>query len=147
MNTLGGVKTTAATDYAYDDNGNLIQDKNKDITDISYNYLNLPAVVSTAKGTITYTYDAAGVKLRKQVVETASTQNGNQQITTTTTYISGFVYEQATKGSTTEPEALQFFAHEEGRVRPTTDVNNPFVFDYFIKDHLGNVRMILTDEQ
>ncbi len=38
---------------------------------------------------------------------------------------------------------LQFFAHEEGRIRKK---GNDFVFDYFIKDHLGNVRMVLTDE-
>jgi len=35
---------------------------------------------------------------------------------------------------------------EEGRIRPHTDVDNPFVYDYYIKDHLGNVRMVLTDE-
>src|SRR5207245_329082 len=40
--------------------------------------------------------------------------------------------------------------HEEGRTRfnpatSTTPAN--FVNDYYIKDHLGNVRMVLTDEQ
>jgi hypothetical protein len=41
---------------------------------------------------------------------------------------------------------LQFFAHEEGRVRYKAD-NNTYVYDYFLKDHLGNVRMVLTEEQ
>ncbi len=39
---------------------------------------------------------------------------------------------------------LQFIGNEEGRARPK---DNGFVFDYFIKDHLGNTRMVLTDEQ
>jgi len=39
---------------------------------------------------------------------------------------------------------LLFIGNEEGRARPK---DNGFVFDYFIKDHLGNTRMVLTDEQ
>ena len=35
--------------------------------------------------------------------------------------------------------------HEEGRVRKAAD-GVTFVFDYFLKDHLGNVRMMLTEE-
>jgi RHS repeat-associated protein len=39
---------------------------------------------------------------------------------------------------------------EEGRIRPVRDVNNnnitAFTYDYFVKDHLGNVRMVLTEE-
>ncbi len=50
-------------DYFYDGNGNLIKDNNKNISSITYNYLNLPSVITvTSKGTITYTYDAAGNK-------------------------------------------------------------------------------------
>ena len=47
---------------------------------------------------------------------------------------------------------LQFFGHEEGRVRYKQyidDNNQPqtgYVYDYFIKDHLGNVRMVLTEQ-
>lgn len=46
---------------------------------------------------------------------------------------------------------LQFFGQEEGRIRPVTPTaynnNNDFAFDYFVKDHLGNTRVVLTDEQ
>src|SRR5438093_10859871 len=69
MNALGGNKITNALDYSYDDNGNLKQDNNKDIASITYNYLNLPEVITTAKGTITYTYDATGNKPKKVVQE------------------------------------------------------------------------------
>ncbi|MBG9374982.1 RHS repeat-associated core domain-containing protein [Panacibacter sp. DH6] len=129
-NTLGGTKLTTATDYTYDANGNMKSDKNKDITSITYNYLNLPITITiTAKGSIEYVYDAAGNKLKKIVHETGKPDK-------TTLYLAG----------TYEDDVLQFLPHEEGRIRynATTSLFN---YDYFIKDHLGNVRMTLTEEQ
>ena len=38
---------------------------------------------------------------------------------------------------------MQFISQEEGRVRMKN--STALVYDYFIKDHLGNVRMVLTD--
>ena len=49
-----------------------------------------------------------------------------------------------------EDDVLQFISDEEGRIRYKAVVGNTpadFAYDYFIKDHLGNVRMVLTDEQ
>ena len=58
-----GVKQ--ANEYAYDANGNLTKDLNKNISSIQYNCLNLPSAVTFADGsTITYTYAADGTKLR-----------------------------------------------------------------------------------
>jgi hypothetical protein len=48
-----------------------------------------------------------------------------------------------------EDDVLQFAGQEEGRIRYKPAVGNivaDFGYDYFIKDHLGNVRMVLTDE-
>jgi RHS repeat-associated protein len=121
--------TKTATDYSYDVNGNLTVDNNKKISSIIYNHLNLPSVITvTGKGTITYTYDAAGNKLQKTVAETG-------QSAKTTIYAGGAVYEN---------NVLQFIGHEEGRMRPGT---TSFNYDYMLKDHLGNVRMTLTEEQ
>ncbi|NJO25699.1 MAG: hypothetical protein HC867_07985, partial [Bacteroidia bacterium] len=176
MSFLNNNKTTSATDYEYDANGNLNVDLNKNIYDwhnidgdwvdgIKYNHLNLPFKIiahpSNGNGTITYIYDAAGNKLEKRVHEEPAAANNNQEKNTTTTYIGGFVYEN---------DKLQFFAHEEGRARvseqtiassyfcsdcpPPGDVpvttytaTRIYLFDYFIKDHLGNTRMVLTDER
>ncbi len=65
-------KTVQAVDYDYDQNGNLTVDRNKDITSISYNHLNLPQTITIKdnKGSIEYTYDAAGNKVKKVVHET-----------------------------------------------------------------------------
>ncbi|MGH2563373.1 MAG: DUF6443 domain-containing protein, partial [Ginsengibacter sp.] len=129
--------TKGSYDYTYDGNGNLVLDNNKAISAIIYNYLNLPnAVTVTAKGTITYTYDATGNKLRKTTVEGAKT--------TTTLYIGGIVYQNDT---------LQFIGHEEGRVRWALhhflngSTKYSYEYDYFLKDHLGNTRMVLTQER
>jgi len=125
----------SSDDYDYDVNGNLITDYNKDIianmgsNGLQYNYLNLVSRVNIyQKGYVEYTYDAAGNKVKKNAYDNANSQS------TITTYIAGAVYQNDT---------LLFFGHEEGRIRPK---GSGFVYDYFIKDHLGNVRMTLTDD-
>ena len=61
-----GVKQ--ANEYAYDANGNLTKDLNKGITNISYNCLNLPSVVTFSDGsTITIMTLAAANTLGIQV--------------------------------------------------------------------------------
>jgi RHS repeat-associated protein len=43
---------------------------------------------------------------------------------------------------------LQFFGHEDGRARVLNVGGlSSVVYDYMLKDHLGNVRMVLTEEQ
>ena len=86
----------AISDYAFDVNGNLTADNNKAISKITYNHLKLPLVITvTGKGTISYTYDAAGNKQKKTTTETGATvpYNGTNYtavtITTTTTYLGG----------------------------------------------------------
>jgi RHS repeat-associated protein len=129
-------------DYQYDANGNMNFDFNKEITSIVYNHLNLPQSIDIyQKGNISYTYDAAGNKLKKIVTdETVSPAKG-----TSYTYAGAFVYKNDT---------LEHISHEEGRLRPQKiDVNESFspenlkyVYDYFLKDHLGNVRSVITPE-
>ncbi len=141
-------------DYGYDLNGNMITDLNKNIVGntgidqttngaIIYNHLNLPYKITIPnKGTIIYIYDATGNKLEKRVDETA-----NNPKQTNTTYLGGFVYEN---------NNLQFFVQEEGRIRyqlpslPNTQGQTTapeYNYDYMLKDHLGNVRAVLTDER
>ncbi|MCX6313617.1 MAG: hypothetical protein NTX08_02635 [Sphingobacteriales bacterium] len=137
-----------AIDYSYDFNGNMTADKNKKIQSIQYNHLNLPAIITFNNGDmdhngnlvydyITYTYDALGNKLQK-IVDDAI---GDVVIHKNTSYINGLVYQNDT---------LQFIGHEEGRIRFKPSIGSipaTFEYDYFLKDHLGNVRMVLTEEQ
>ena len=133
--TLGDFKYNAgsktSTDYNYDANGNLISDANKGISSIAYNYLNLPQTISiTGKGTISYIYDAGGSKLQKTTVDNTNST------TTVTTYVGGIVFQN---------DVLQFVGQEEGRIRTNT-TNSGYLFDYYLKDHLGNTRMTITDD-
>lgn len=143
----------AITDYDYDTNGNLTLDNNKTISSITYNYLNLPVVITVnGKGTITYTYNAGGNKIKKQTTDIST---AGKTVSTTTTYIAGMVYETKTTSPANTPnddyvDRLQFIGHEEGRIRFKPAVDNiaaSFQYDYMLKDHLGNVRMVLTEEQ
>jgi RHS repeat-associated protein len=141
---LGDFKDGSNTgdDYSYDENGNLLLDNNKGISSIVYNHLNLPQLITiTAKGTIEYKYDAVGTKLQKVVTE--------GDLKTTTKYILGFAYETKEHAVPAVGDYFDkqlYIPHEEGQVRLDMEVQR-YHYDYFIKDHLGNVRMILTEEQ
>jgi len=123
-------------DYDYDLNGNLIKDLNKDITSITYNYLNLPENIITGKGTIQYQYDGKGFKLKKIVTD----KTGVPARITITDYMDGWVYRN---------DQLELISHEEGRIRPVFQAGQSpaYYYDYFVKDHLGNVRMVLTEQE
>ncbi|WP_245705381.1 hypothetical protein [Chitinophaga filiformis] len=76
--------TNSGNDYFYDGNGNIVADSNRHISSIKYNHLNLPSVITIAgKGTISYQYDATGVKLSKTVLN----NTGNTPTTTITDYV------------------------------------------------------------
>jgi RHS repeat-associated protein len=88
-------------DYFYDANGNLINDKNKGITTIAYNHLNLPDKVIKSTGDyLIYTYDATGRKLVQDVYSSANVLKKRSD------YRGEWFYENDT---------LKFLNHEEGR--------------------------------
>ena len=118
-----GIQKT--TEYTYDSNGNLIQDLNKKITDIQYNYLNLPCRVGFKNGnSISYLYDANGTKLRSTHVI------GND--TTVTVYCGNVVYENGIpKMLLTE---AGFFSLNDGK------------YHYYLKDHQGNNRVVVDED-
>jgi len=125
---------TPDNDYMYDVNGNMTSDQNKGIipNGITYNHLNLPTTISFGnQGSISYIYDATGVKQAKIVAESSSL--------TTTQYAGNFIY----KIDNTNVETLQFFNHAEGYVEPLA--NNVFSYTFQFKDHLGNIRLSFED--
>ena len=113
----------AADEYSYDANGNLTKDLNKGISGITYNFLNLPNVVTFSDGsTITYTYGADGTKLRT-VHKIGST-------TTTTDYCGNVVYENGVQ---------KLLLTEEGYITLSDSK-----YHYYLKDHQGNNRVVIS---
>ncbi|WP_158275349.1 DUF6443 domain-containing protein [Pedobacter sp. HMWF019] len=121
--------TGSVAAYGYDDNGNLITDPKKGLS-IAYNLLNKTdkiTITTSASRYINYTYDAAGVLLKKQLFD-------NNVAGKSTDYIDGFVYENG---------VLAYFSMPEGRVRNTGAELKP---EYMIRDHQGNVRVSFEDQ-
>src|SRR5262249_53052146 len=116
----------------YDGNGNMNVDGNKDISLIHYNHLNLPdSIRIRGKGVIKYVYDATGNKLKKVTIDSTV----SPVKTTTTLYLFGNYVN----------DTLQYLPQEEGRIRYNV-TDSSLQYDYFVKDHLGNVRIVLTEQ-
>jgi RHS repeat-associated protein len=154
-------KTVSSVDYNYNGNGVITSDYNRGVSSIGYFYeMDLPSVVTIpGKGTIEYAYDANGVKLQKKVTQTGvnylyNGANYSTNIVTTTNYLDGFVYKTVYYDAVglaplnvNNTDVLQFTGQEDGRIRFIPGSPGSFVFDYFLRDHLSSVRMVLTDEQ
>lgn len=111
-------------EYFYDDNGNLIKDLNKKISNIAYNTLNLPRRIEFENGnSISYLYCADGTKLRCTHVIDGDTL--------TTDYCGSVLYEN---------DVPRTLLTETGYISL-----NDNKYHYFIQDHQGNNRVV-TDE-
>ena len=120
---------TTGNDYEYDSNGSITVDKNKGITNIKYNHLDLPVEIvfdnnSTKK--INYIYDATGGKQKKIITDRGTT--------TVTEYAGGAQYKNGN---------LEFMPHAEGYIEPS-DTGYRYTYQY--ADHLGNIRLSYTDK-
>ncbi|WP_320054695.1 DUF6443 domain-containing protein [uncultured Acetobacteroides sp.] len=118
--TLNGVDKNP---YIYDANGNATTDGRNGFA-IQYNELNLPKSVSKGTQTVSYTYDATGSKLAM-----VDTDNSGRY------YHGSMVYERSKEGAFSFGYAL----HDEGMIKST---DNGFVYQYNLKDHLGNTRAV-----
>lgn len=122
--------TNTTVDYTYDGNGNLLTDANKGISLVWNNVAEKPVEVhfDGQDKEIRFIYDAGGTRWKK-IIE-------SNNVTTVYTYINGFTYRNDT---------LLYFNHAGGRVR--RNYKGALVFDYFVADHQGSIRTVLTEEK
>ena len=143
-------------EYFYDTNGNLTADLNKNIVTIKYNSFNLPDTVQMGDGDMaSFGYDASGNKWWAQHF-TANTstatmplgstlKNGNTGGITAASstfrqYMDNIVYDgwNLTKVLTDDGILIR-----TNSVSETTPV---FCRNYYIRDHLGNVRVVFDED-
>lgn len=119
---------TGTNDYQYDDNGNLKLDKNKGIGTVSYTHLNKPERIAfSSGGYFEHSYDATGGKVQELLYNPADNS------TSRTDYIGNAVYKNDT---------LQYLLTGNGRT-VFNPFNQTFREEFFVKDHLGNVRSVI----
>ncbi len=134
-------------ELSYDQAGNLMIERNKGIEQITYNYLSLPERVDMGNDTyLSYSYDAAGNRLSSSLFVAGELQY-------TQYYHGELLYEESILGT-----RLSQIQHAEGRVIDNLfepepgDSNAPHQwhatdYQYFITDHLGNTRAILSADE
>ena len=122
--------TRLGQEYLYDATGNLTQDRNKGITGITYNHLNLPRQIHFGIGadSLVFRYTAAGQKVAKLVYQTG------KLLPQRTDYLGPYQY---------EGDSLRFFPHAEGRVLRTVNTIGVVRYqrEFTFKDYLGNLRL------
>ncbi len=122
---------TSVNEFGYDPHGNLISDQNKSITKITYNALNLPEEIEITRADlnpvrtdrIRFSYDAEGNRLSREILV-----GGNE--VWKTIYSGDFQYDNG---------ELSFIETSEGRAVPN---GSSFDYEYFFRDHQGNVRAV-----
>ncbi|MDR6546810.1 RHS repeat-associated protein [Chryseobacterium rhizosphaerae] len=131
----------------YDNNGNMINQNDKGISQIDYNFLNLPKYIQFSdyvetKGNkkyvnTVYNYLANGIKVKKIHQYKGLVDSITFTIMTVTTdYLDGFQYITNTGLFNSTPIILQFAPTSEGYF---DYVKNKYIYNY--TDHLGNVRL------
>jgi RHS repeat-associated protein len=123
---------TGTDDYIYWADGSLKTDKNKGITQIDYNFLDLPQQVQLGGNKqVAYVYDGNGRKVEKK-----TTVNGNPQ--SATYYLDNALYEKQGAGN----YGLYQIGHEEGRIVP---INDTLRLEFSYTDQLGSLRLSFRD--
>ena len=138
-----------AVEYEYDANGNLVRDLNKGIISISYDLNNQPRKIEYNDGrNVSYLYDAEGSKLsvsynltamssaqpqmpvmQSSNVASANVSNGQKTID----YCGNIIYD----GEET------MILNDVGYA--LYDKDNTLTFHYYLKDHLGNNRVVVRE--
>lgn len=146
--TAGPVQGTTFN-FTYDYKGNMISDQRKGITNIQYNYQNLPVVMQSTGSNFTYRYDDHGNRISKMV--TSSQTSTEEYYLRDQTGREVAVYDVQTQ----KVKMFNLYGDDlVGRVNVTwgvpirlTDENGqPSISNlpsydryYYLKDHLGNI--------
>ena len=151
---------TKATEYTYDANGNMTSDRNKGISSIAYNMLNLPQTVLFEDGHETcYTYAADGRKLRVEYrlnnfsiveAEKAKASDGYDAIASPSALDENGIIETPAEPISRTLMTRDYcgnYIYKNGCLERVM-TENGYMQDgglyFYIKDYQGNVRVVLN---
>jgi RHS repeat-associated protein len=120
-------------DFSFDKNGNLKVDYNKGIRHASQNYLNLIEKLTSSTGeNLKYMYDAEGNKVGQRVFGSDGIEKPGERVD----YIGNFMLADG---------KLEFINHSDGLVAMSNAAEPEY--QYYLKDHLGNIHVTLTTKE
>lgn len=163
--------TATSNEFAYDKNGNMIKDLDRDIVTIRYNLLNLPDTIQFKTGNVIINhYDAMGQKLQSDYYtgsltitpiaegQVTNPENGYSQVyygyagKANIGNVEYYIYKPKPAGVDevgwvyTNSFSLDKMYNTEGYLDrilfPTNNIGVPY--NYYRKDHLGNNREVWT---
>ncbi len=144
-------KSTATNEFAYDTNGNMTKDLDRDIVTIKYNLLNLPDIIQFKNGNqIINKYDAGGRKLSSiyfTLLYTINDPVSEGEILDLhydtdiidedgTSYVDNIMY----KYSGCDPGVYMLYRVDNPEGYMSYDFGGKFMYNR--KDHLGNIREV-----
>ncbi|MBK9256461.1 MAG: hypothetical protein IPM42_13320 [Saprospiraceae bacterium] len=116
--------------YTYDANGNLKSDAYRSVSNINYNYLDLPVLIQRSNGSkLEMTYDANGHLLTRKTYTTGSV------LSKTRDFIGNYEFKNS---------VIDIVHHAQGYLQRIG--SNNFKHRYVIKDHLGSTRIVYHDD-
>lgn len=115
-------------DLAYDANGNMKQDLNRGITDVTYNFFGLTDQVTSQNGDrVSFVYDSEGNKLGQRVYDE------EDELVEETSYMGRAVVSDG---------AVNSISHDDGQI--LTVGNGTFEHQYNLEDNTENIRVVFT---
>jgi RHS repeat-associated protein len=145
--------------YQYDEIGNLIKDTKEGITSIEWNVYGKIRSITKGSMTITYTYDAAGNRITKEVDPASGPTRKTYYVRDATGNVMS-VYEEGglvNDGNLTQSEVHLYCSSRLGIFKPDVDMTTLVATDVYgfergkkffeLSNHLGNVLVSITDRK
>jgi RHS repeat-associated protein len=145
--------------YQYDEIGNLIKDTKEGITAIEWNVYGKIKSITKGSMTITYTYDAAGNRISKEVDPASGPTRKTYYVRDATGNVMS-VYEEGglvNDGNLTQAEVHLYGSSRLGIFKPDVDMTSLVATDVYgfdrgkkffeLSNHLGNVLVTVTDRK
>lgn len=132
-------------EYTFDGCGSMTSDLNKGIIQIDYDFGGMPRRVQFSNGNVTeYVYTADGVKLKtvhRKAVDGITVDGVHELTPSETAHVDSTMYADGFEITNGFSGARYFYS--SGYLE--CDTLGHYVFNFYAKDHLGNVRAVFSD--